>query len=385
MKTISGRSIKLILLIIAAAGPLLATTLELSRETEPRTLGRVFTRLRSGRPVTVAFLGGSATSGRSASQPEKSSFRALVGQWLRTQYVGTRIESVDASVPGTGAVYATLRLRRDLLSYKPDLVIFECSREDQTADQKVTGKAVEGILRQLLVQAEPPEILMLLPPEPEGKPASAIYQTLADHYAIATLDLHRSLSNDNPTELPWNRAGELTDRGHRLIASQIILQLQFQARLPVTPIARRLPQPLFSDELNYGELKVLAEYANGKGWKKRPNRNPQLPTALATSDQPGSTIETIFEGTVVGLTWLRGPKAGIFEVLIDGKPAPAPLTRIDGYAEKEAIGTAIIAGGLGLGEHRLTIRLLPDRPDRRRSTEVRLGYLLVGGQRPERL
>ncbi|MFM8394359.1 MAG: hypothetical protein ACKOB4_10610, partial [Acidobacteriota bacterium] len=211
------------------------------------------------------------------------------------------------------------------------------------------------------------------------------YQTLAEHYGVATLDLQSAVSAPSIRESLWNRDGELNDTGHRLWAEQIITLLRNQMSLPETPVARRLPQPLISDELNYGEFKVLAEFAPEKGWKREQSSNPRLPTILASSDRPGATIETIFEGTVVGLTWLRRPDAGIFEVLIDGKPAPAPLTRVDGYAERESIGTAIIAGGLGLGEHRLTIRLLPDRHPRSRGKRIKFGYLLIGGQRPERL
>jgi lysophospholipase L1-like esterase len=393
MKTLSLRSIQLILLAIVSTGPLLAATVQSGEKTPPRTLGRVFSKLRAGRTVTVVFLGGSTTAGVGTSRPERQSYPALVGQWLRSQYPQPRIELVDAAVPATGSVYATLRLRRDVLSYKPDLVILELSREDQSADQQIISKAIEGIIRQLLVQAEPPEILMLYPVSPTGPTLNSPAQAMADHYGVATLDLQAALSATPGQAGLWNREGELSDAGHRLCAEKIIATLQQQMRLPETPLARRLPQPLVSDELNYGEFKVLAEFIppngqeNGakKAWKREASRHPRLPTVLATSNRPGSIIETIFEGTVVGLTWLRGPEAGIFEVLIDGKPAPAPLTRIDGYAERETIGTAIIAGGLGLGEHRLTIRLLPARNARSRGNRIKFGYLLIGGQRPERL
>jgi len=75
----------------------------------------------------------------------------------------------------------------------------------------------------------------------------------------------------------------------------------------------------------------------------------------------------------------------MIEVLIDGRPAPAPLGVIDGYAAQPGIGTAVIAGGLGLGEHRLTIRVRADRHPLSRGHRIRLGYLLIGGQRPEKL
>ena len=359
-------------------------------EPPARTLGRVFGKLRTGRAVTVAFLGGSATSGIGTKHPDRASFPALVTQWLRRQYPQNRIEYINAGVPATGALYGTLRLRRDLLSLKPDLVLIELTREDADEDQRIVVKAIEGILRQLLVQAEPPEVLLLAASSTRADTSPTTFRTVAAHYGIPVLDLWpatKELSAPgrlSPASL-YNRDHELTDYGHRFYADRIIGFMHDQTGRPETPIARRLPPPLVSDELNYGEFRVLAEFATGKDWRLERSRSPHLPTLLLVSDRPGATIEAVFEGTVVGLTWLRGPSAGSFEVLIDGRPASFPLNRIDCAAERESIGTAVIPGGLGLGEHRLTIRLVRNQPSRQGGRKVRLGFLLVGGQRPERL
>src|SRR5947208_2141918 len=48
-----------------------------------RNIGRFFDKLRAGRPVTVAYIGGAVTSGLGASNSEKTSCRALVTAWLR--------------------------------------------------------------------------------------------------------------------------------------------------------------------------------------------------------------------------------------------------------------------------------------------------------------
>ena len=356
-----------------------------------RTLGRVFAKIRSGRAVTVAFLGGSATTGYGLDRPKVSSFQALVGQWLRREYPQSRIDLINAGVPATGALYGALRLRRDLLSFKPDLVLIELTDEDASQDPRIIAKALEGVLRQLLVQAEPPEVLLLSTVAPRSNDPAVTTQAVADHYSIPVINLWREIGQAAGTdrlsqEHLLNRDNELTPGGHLRYAERIIEFMRDQTGRPETPIARRLPQPMISDELNYGEFRVLAEFAGGKDWRtERNSRNPHLPTLLAVSDTPGATIEAVFEGTVVGLTWLQGPSAGSFEVLIDGQPAAAPLTRIDCSAEHEGVGTAVIPGGLALGEHRLTIRLIPAPQSPRTRRKVRLGFLLIGGQRPERL
>ena len=367
-----------------------------------RNIGRFFEKLRRNQTVTIAFLGGSTMAGVGAARPDQGSFRALVTSWIEAQVPGIRtaaaprlrIETINATVPGTGALYGTLRLRRDVLALKPDLVLIEFGPGDQREDQRTAGKAMEGILRQLLVQAEPPEVLLLHTPSHEGETPFSAAEEIARHYGIPSIDLRAPLQSApaTPGKGFWTRRGELNDAGHQACAARIIQFLAEQRRQPPSPIARRLPPPAISDELNYGEFRVLAEFINQrqgqrdvKAWKSEKRNEAIFPTRLAVSDRPGAMIETFFEGTVVGLTWEKGPDAGTIEVLIDGRPAPAPLGVIDGYDQEPGVGTAVIAGGLGLGEHRLTIRIRPDRHPRSRGHRVRLGYLLIGGQRPEKL
>src|SRR5215475_10066498 len=47
-----------------------------------RNIGLFFDKLRAHKPVTVAYLGGSVIAGVGASNPEKSSCRALISSWL---------------------------------------------------------------------------------------------------------------------------------------------------------------------------------------------------------------------------------------------------------------------------------------------------------------
>src|SRR5438128_9003460 len=90
-----------------------------------RNIGVFFDKLRAGKPVTVAYLGGSITSGAGASDLAKTSYRALVTQWLRNRYPPARINEINAAVGGTGSIYGSLRVRRDVIAYKPDLVFIE--------------------------------------------------------------------------------------------------------------------------------------------------------------------------------------------------------------------------------------------------------------------
>jgi len=381
-----------------------------------RNIGAFFDKLRAGAPVTIAYLGGSITAG--AGNPEKSSFRALVTEWFRKNYPKSEITELNAAINSVttsgSSLYGALRARRDVIAYKPDLVFVEFAANDTNEDEAATKKAIEGLLRQLLIVSQPPEVVMLYATGAKRGVRAEWHDAIAAHYQIPSINLQNQVwatvdeGKVKPAELwpassrstssagsagSWKDGVTPSDAGHKLYADFIISFLTEQGKLKATPIARSLPQPLVSDEMNYGEFKAIVEIKSDKGttkehgasWRTEPNNDRTLPAGLLVSDKAGAQIEYYFEGTVIGISYRTSPDGGIIECLIDGKPAPAPLTRIDSYSHTNQLGARIIAGGLGPGEHKLTIRVLGEKNPKSSGNNVRLGYLLIGGTRPEKL
>jgi sialidase-1 len=356
-----------------------------------RNIGAFFNKLHSGKSVTVAYMGGSITAGAGASNSEKSSYRALVSEWLRKRHPGgIQFIEINASVNGTGSLYGALRARRDVIAFKPDLVFVEFAVSDANEDEIAVKKAVEGLLRQLLVVPQPPEVVMLYATTTKRNVRQDWHEAIAAYYQVPSLNLQDQIwsiidrGQITPGEF-WKDSLNPTDAGHKIYARLVTDFLSEQEKLKATPIARVLPPPLVSDEMNYGEFKAIAEIKHDATWRNESSSDRTLPTILLTSERTGAQLDYYFEGTVVGLSYRMGPDCGTFEVLIDGKPAPVPLAKIDGYDSYHHIGTRIIAGGLGPGEHKLTIRVIGEKNAKSSGNHVRLGYLLVGGTRPERL
>jgi hypothetical protein len=364
----------------------------------PRNIGVFFHKLRTGKAVTVAYLGGALTAGVGASDPAKTSYRALVTNWLRQSFKGVEVSELNAGVAGTGALYGAMRVRRDVIAYKPDLVFIEFALHD-TNDAPETRegvqKALEGMLRQLLIVPQPPEIVLLYATNAKRAAHLEWLETLAAHYQIPAINLQSAVWQQieagqlKPATL-WpatlSKDGSVPgDEAHKVFANQITAFLSEQAQLDPDPIPKVLPSPLVSDEMNYGEIKAIAEFKHEPAWRKEPNQDRALPSLLLSADKPTAQVELYFEGSVLGLSFRVGPDGGIFECLIDGKPAPAPLNRIDCYDGTAHLQTRLIPGGLGMNEHKLTIRVLSEKNPKSSGTFVRLGSLLVGGQRPERL
>jgi len=355
-----------------------------------RNIGLFFDKLRADKPVTVAYLGGSVLAGAGASNPEKSSCRALINNWLRSHYPRNVISEINAAIPGTGSLYGALRARRDLIAFKPDLVFIEFALNDAGEDETAVKKAIEGLIRQLLVVPQPPEVVLLYAANAKRNIQTELQENFAAHYQIPSIDLQTKTwelidSGKISASSFWKDGMHPTDAGHKIYAEIITAFLTEQENLPPTPLVRNLAPPLLSDEMNYGEFKAFAEIKHDATWRTESSNDRTLPAALLFSDKSGAQLEYYFEGTVIGISYRMGPDCGIIEVLIDGKPAPPPLARVDCHDSNQHIGTRIIAGGLSLGEHKLTIRVLGEKNPKSSGNNVRLGYLLIGGARPERL
>ncbi|HEY9155052.1 MAG TPA: SGNH/GDSL hydrolase family protein, partial [Opitutaceae bacterium] len=108
-------------------------------------------KARTGQPLTVVFLGGSLTWGANASDPQKTSYRALMGEYLRKKYPHSSFDFIDASIGGTGSKLGIFRLERDVMQYHPDLVFL-----DFTANDGIDGEdpraiaSYEGLLRDMI-------------------------------------------------------------------------------------------------------------------------------------------------------------------------------------------------------------------------------------------
>ncbi|MFN7944269.1 MAG: SGNH/GDSL hydrolase family protein [Blastocatellia bacterium] len=358
--------------------------------TPRRTIAPFFDKLRAGKAVTVAWLGGSITAGAGASDAARTSYRALVTQWLRDRFPQATINEINACVGGTGSAYAAMRVRRDVIAHKPDLVFIEFAINDWNETEKSVRESLEGTIRQLLLQPQPPEIVMIYTTRASHNTRAAWHEAVADYYHLPSVNLEPGTlkfieSQEITPENFWKDGLHPLDIGHKCFANLITTFLAEQEKLKPVMSPASLPAFLEQEALTYGESKPFAEFKPGANWKTEPAGDPLLPAKLLTADKPGAEFETTFEGSAVGLVYRAGPDAGIIECLIDGKPAPAPLARIDCYNKASHIQTRIITSGLDPSLHKLTIKISSEHNPKSTGHRIRLGSLLVGGQRPERL
>lgn len=355
-----------------------------------RNLAAFFNKLRAGKTVTVAYMGSSITSGIGASDPERTAWRPLVTKWLRDRYPQATINALNAAVSGTGSAYGAMRARRDVIAHKPDLVFIEFAVSDWHESEKSARESIEGIIRQLLIQPQPPEIALIFAPTASGKTRASLHQEIAEYYRLPLVNLTPATmkfieQEEIEPEAFWKDGVHPFDQGQQLYARLITSFLLEQEKLSASLRIFDLPVFLEANALTYGEIRPFVEFITAQHWKPESSSNPLLPARLLVGDKISAEFETTFEGSAVGLLYAAGPDCGIIECLIDGKPAPEPLTRIDGFARSGHLQTRVITSGLDAGSHQLKIRIVSEKNPKSSGHHFRLGSLLVGGQRPEKL
>ncbi len=150
-------------------------------------LGEFDRRAKKGDALTVVFFGGSLTWGANASDPNRTSYRALIGEKFRSEYPRARWKFIDAAIGGTGSQLGVYRVKRDVLRYKPDLVFLDFSLNDNMmTDTEETLCSYESIVRTLLAKGRCPVIPVFL--------ASREYATLPELKVLKRRTLHLKLA-----------------------------------------------------------------------------------------------------------------------------------------------------------------------------------------------
>lgn len=121
-------------------------------------------RAQAGDPLSVVFFGASLTWGANASDPQLTSYRAVVADRLREKYPQARFRFWDAAIGGTGSQLGVFRLDRDVLRRKPDLVFLDFSANDDIySDRAETLASYESLVRRIVGDEKLPLVQVIFP------------------------------------------------------------------------------------------------------------------------------------------------------------------------------------------------------------------------------
>lgn len=146
-------------------------------------------KLESKQEVTIAFLGGSITEGLTAG-PEKC-WAKLTYDYLCEKYPDTKINYVNAGMSGTPSILGNIRLQRDVLDFKPDLVFVEFAVND--GNEQTYKDSYEALVRTILSQEQQPAVSLYFTVIKSGHTCEQYMSQIGEAYGLPMVSLNNAL------------------------------------------------------------------------------------------------------------------------------------------------------------------------------------------------
>ena len=368
-------------------------------------VGHVLGKLRAGKPVKVAYLGGSIT--------EIDGWRRLSREWLQQRYPSCVIGEIAAAIGGTGSSLGVFRLGGDVLAHDPNLLFVEFATNDASESPETIWRNFEGIVRQVWRHNPETDIVFvytiteaMVEDYKSGKcpRAASAMEMLADHYGIPSICFGPRVAADVaegklvmtigevetavPSETP-NRdqaiAEELAKKGQKLFskdgthpvldgAAYYLESIkaawpQFEAHEGVADHAVKLGTVYFDTSYEKAKMVSIGRDMLRGTWRTIANDEPNAEFANRFgslpwfSNTPGSRLKFRFRGTKCMLYDLFGADCGQFWRTVDGVRSSVPNPIFDAYCTYYRLASQPIFEGAD-GLHSIELELDSEQPDR---------------------
>jgi len=338
-------------------------------------LPNFFKKTRSGKEITIAYLGGSITEAQRG-------WRDLTYNWLQGRYPQTKFKQIDAAIGGTGSNLGAFRLDRDVLAHKPDLVFVEFAVNDGNGPAEAIHNSMEGIVRKIWKQNPETDICFVytiaenVVKDLQGgqyQSSARAMEQIADFYQIPSihmgvevvrlLDDGKLIFTGNPAEHPdkivftKDKTHPLSESGHPIYA-EVVERNFVKMQNNTTGKVHRLKAPFTASNWENAKMIPLASLVRNDKWEELSadhdliKRFSKSMSILTKASAPGASFTVKFRGKVLGVYDVIGPESGIVDVVIDGKPA-IEMIRFDGWCNNYR-RNAFFLKDLADGEHEVT-------------------------------
>ena len=245
-------------------------------------------RANAGENLNVVFLGGSLTWGAQATDPQLTSYRALVSRRLEEHYPTARFRFHDAAIGGTGSQFAAFRLERDVLAREPDLVFLDFTVNDFAHNPPDADKlaSYESLVRRLVTRGVA-VVQVILPvmrdvgANPPARPLDALHAAIGDAYGLPRADAvslirARVATGETTPEKLWDLPTDRTHPGDAGYALYAEAAWSAFSRAIAEKQACRLPQDMLHADtyLTVNRVRLSSLGALPAGWSiGLPHRN----------------------------------------------------------------------------------------------------------------
>lgn len=340
--------------------------------------------------VSVVFLGGSITEGTGATASKKR-WASLVQNWLECTFQEYRFLCHNKGIGGTDSEFGVIRLEKDVLLQKPDIVFVEFAVNDYGKDPDIILNALEGIVRGIWKENPHAKIIFVITAmyrmEEEcysrhQRPQSVkVHEKVANHYGIPIIFAGESLLSVIRKERidPVDYLPDLVhpnDKGHAFYAQKVIDFLKkMYSNKKKEEWVEHFSEPM--GDLRYDEVKMIDAVDCATVFRKESGSLCGRYQGYIESNQPGEKGELTFSGSGIGVYWMVARDSGnICFRIDDGEWRKAECW--DTYALRyDRCAVKMLARGLKRGKHHLEFYVSREKEERATGYSIRIGAFLV--------
>lgn len=374
--------------------------------TPRKGLSNFISKALSGKQVTVCYLGGSIT--------QQMGWRVQSLDYFRKHFPKADFKENNAAIGGTGSQLGVLRMDKDVMKTKPDLLFVEFAvNDDLTKDDSIIYRSMEGIVRKTWKRYPDCDICFvytisdrILDRVPSGyfNRAATVMEHIADFYGIPSIFLptdvlsllkEGKLVMKTPNGVMAAVAGNTLDvksdnmveadgkiyfspdgthaylnTGHKLYTQVLIRNFEKMEKLKLSPANHLLSKPLNNKNFENSQSLSLDSLQKQGPWKLADMSVPNLNKFTDRFDKtwsalPGATLDFTFKSSGLYFYDVVGPEGAILEVTIDGKTRK--ITRFDSYSSFWRINGGVLASNLDKNTlHHAIIKVSDEVPDKRK-------------------
>src|ERR671922_1027312 len=214
MRALLSATLVAMLLLAAAIPPAAAATHPALRCTAPDGMTRFKVRLpntaraiRRGEALVIVAIGSSSTQGIGASD-QAHTYPALLAEELRRRWPRLAVTVVNKGVGGERAEQMLARFPRDVLPYRPQLVIWQTGSNQALVGEDVQGyerTVREGIAR---LKAVHTDVILMDPQYAPRVLARPLHKAILDTLGRMANDLHVAVFRRFAVMRHWVTSGE---------------------------------------------------------------------------------------------------------------------------------------------------------------------------------
>ena len=367
-------------------------------------VGNFLSKLKAGKTVTVAYLGGSITA--------MKGWRNMTTEWLQGANTNATVKEVHAAIGGTGSDLGAFRVGHDALRHHPDLLFVEFATNDGGRKPEEIWRSMEGIVRRTWKQDAQTDIIFVYTITAAmtndylkgfcNRSASAMEQ-LADHYGIPSVcfgprvteylaanklvmsakEYENAVSKDDldrekkikeliakdPRILFAQDGVHPSDKGHRIYLVSVANGFREMWNVPAVNHSSKLSKPFVENNLEVAKMvPVRPEMLSGSWRRLAENDTKAVSFANRTGTiwyarEPGDTLTFKFKGTCCKIYDRLGPDGGQVWITVDGIRTKRPVPRFDSYCTYHRIAMLGVYDGKD-GVHEVTIEVDKNEPSR---------------------